>query len=233
MALAGFTFDVIRPTALILNLLVSAIGTAQFARAGLLEWRTFYPYALLGVPCSVFRRRDASAGVHLSTSRWRAAVAGSLADCAISPPFRYGRRHEPSGTHVINDGRCDGRFCRRDNRHRGRHSFSPSDTRPGLGDSSQDRGNISRLQSSEHGRGAGRPVGDRIGVRSSSLIVVVGRRLWRIPRILVERPRIADLGLALRFGGPFTDYGNAYAGAVASWRRVRDLPIQIEDLLTE
>jgi uncharacterized protein len=53
MALAGFTPDVIRPTALILNLLVSAIGTAQFARAGLLEWRTFYPYALLGVPCSV------------------------------------------------------------------------------------------------------------------------------------------------------------------------------------
>jgi uncharacterized membrane protein YfcA len=53
MALAGFTPDVIRPTALILNLLVSAIGTAQFARAGLLEWRAFYPYALLGVPCSV------------------------------------------------------------------------------------------------------------------------------------------------------------------------------------
>ena len=53
MALAGFTPDVIRPTALILNVLVSAIGTAQFARAGLLEWRTFYPYALLGVPCSV------------------------------------------------------------------------------------------------------------------------------------------------------------------------------------
>jgi uncharacterized protein len=53
MALAGFTPDVIRPTALILNLLVSAIGTTQFARAGLLEWRTFYPYALLGVPCSV------------------------------------------------------------------------------------------------------------------------------------------------------------------------------------
>jgi len=53
MALAGFTPDLIRPTALILNVLVSAIGTAQFARAGLLDWRTFYPYALLGVPCSV------------------------------------------------------------------------------------------------------------------------------------------------------------------------------------
>jgi uncharacterized protein len=53
MALAGYTPDIIRPTALVLNVLVSAIGTAQFARAGLLEWRTFYPYALLGVPCSI------------------------------------------------------------------------------------------------------------------------------------------------------------------------------------
>jgi uncharacterized membrane protein YfcA len=53
MALAGFTPDVIRPAALILNVLVSAIGTAQFARAGLLEWRLFSPYAVLGVPCSI------------------------------------------------------------------------------------------------------------------------------------------------------------------------------------
>jgi hypothetical protein len=49
---------------------------------------------------------------------------------------------------------------------------------------------------------------------------------------LVERPRITDLGRAVRFGGPFTDCGSTYAGAVASWRRVGDLPVQIEDLLT-
>jgi uncharacterized protein len=36
-----------------LNVLVSAIGSAQFARAGLLNWRSFYPFALLGVPCSI------------------------------------------------------------------------------------------------------------------------------------------------------------------------------------
>jgi uncharacterized protein len=54
LGLLGFSPDVIRPTALTLNVLVSAIGTAHFARAGLLRWRTFYPYAVLGVPCSVF-----------------------------------------------------------------------------------------------------------------------------------------------------------------------------------
>jgi uncharacterized membrane protein YfcA len=36
-----------------LNVLVSAIGTAQFARVGLLKWRGFYPFTLLGVPCSI------------------------------------------------------------------------------------------------------------------------------------------------------------------------------------
>jgi uncharacterized protein len=53
MGLVGFAPDVIRPAALILNVLVSAIGTAQFARAGLLKWRIFYPFTLLGVPCSI------------------------------------------------------------------------------------------------------------------------------------------------------------------------------------
>jgi uncharacterized protein len=53
MGLAGFPPDIIRPAALILNVLVSAIGTAQFARAGLLNWRGFYPFILLGVPCSI------------------------------------------------------------------------------------------------------------------------------------------------------------------------------------
>jgi uncharacterized membrane protein YfcA len=53
MGLVGFAPDVIRPAALVLNVLVSAIGTAQFARAGVLRWRTFYPFALLGVPCSI------------------------------------------------------------------------------------------------------------------------------------------------------------------------------------
>jgi uncharacterized membrane protein YfcA len=53
MGLVGFGPDVIRPAALTLNVLVSAIGTAQFARAGLLKWRRFYPFTLLGVPGSI------------------------------------------------------------------------------------------------------------------------------------------------------------------------------------
>ena len=53
MGLVGFGPDVIRPAALTLNVLVSAIGTAQFARVGLLNWRSLYPFVLRGVPCSI------------------------------------------------------------------------------------------------------------------------------------------------------------------------------------
>src|ERR1700751_445384 len=53
MGLAGFTPEVIRPTALALNTLVAAIGTARFARAGHLTWQGTYPFVLLGLPFSV------------------------------------------------------------------------------------------------------------------------------------------------------------------------------------
>lgn len=49
MAIAGLGPDMIRPTALALNIVVAAIGTIRFAAAGLLTWRTCYPFAMLGV----------------------------------------------------------------------------------------------------------------------------------------------------------------------------------------
>jgi len=53
MAIAGLGPDVIKPTALALNIVVAAIGTIRFAAAGLLTWRTCYPFAILGVPFSL------------------------------------------------------------------------------------------------------------------------------------------------------------------------------------
>jgi uncharacterized protein len=77
LGLAGFTPDVIRPTlrptALTLNLLVSLIGTAHFARARLLRWRTFYPYVALGVPCSIL-----GGVVHLPPSVYHPVVGALL-----------------------------------------------------------------------------------------------------------------------------------------------------------
>ncbi len=50
MTLADFEPQVIKPTALMLNILVATIATWQFARKGHFTWRLFWPFALLAVP---------------------------------------------------------------------------------------------------------------------------------------------------------------------------------------
>lgn len=52
MSLCGLTANVIRPTALVLNILVATITTLQFSRAGHFSWRLFWPFALLSVPAA-------------------------------------------------------------------------------------------------------------------------------------------------------------------------------------
>src|SRR5207248_7929781 len=52
MTLFGLATTVIRPTALVLNILVATIGTFQFWRAGHFSWRLFWPFALLSVPAA-------------------------------------------------------------------------------------------------------------------------------------------------------------------------------------
>ncbi|MEX1045425.1 MAG: sulfite exporter TauE/SafE family protein [Chthoniobacterales bacterium] len=50
LTLAGLGVEVIRPTALALNILVAAIGFVQWWRAGHFSWALFWPFALLSVP---------------------------------------------------------------------------------------------------------------------------------------------------------------------------------------
>jgi len=50
MALFGVATDVMKPTALTLNLLVASIATFKFWRAGHFSWPTFWPFALASVP---------------------------------------------------------------------------------------------------------------------------------------------------------------------------------------
>jgi uncharacterized protein len=50
MTLFGIAPTVIRPTALVLNILVASIGAFQFWRAGHFSWQLFWPFALLSIP---------------------------------------------------------------------------------------------------------------------------------------------------------------------------------------
>jgi len=52
MTLFGLTATVIRPTALVLNILVATIGSFQFWRAGHFSWKLFWPFALLSIPAA-------------------------------------------------------------------------------------------------------------------------------------------------------------------------------------
>ncbi|MFN2474856.1 MAG: sulfite exporter TauE/SafE family protein [Chthoniobacterales bacterium] len=52
MTLCEVTAAFIRPTALVLNILVACVGAFQFWRAGHFSWRLFWPFALLSVPCA-------------------------------------------------------------------------------------------------------------------------------------------------------------------------------------
>jgi uncharacterized membrane protein YfcA len=54
MTLFGIATTLIRPTALVLNILVATIGSFQFWRAGHFSWKLFWPFALLSVPAAYF-----------------------------------------------------------------------------------------------------------------------------------------------------------------------------------
>ena len=54
MTLFGLAATVIRPTALVLNILVATIASFQFWRAGHFSWKLFWPFALLSIPAAYF-----------------------------------------------------------------------------------------------------------------------------------------------------------------------------------
>lgn len=52
MALFGVTSEIMKPTALTLNIIVATVGTVRFVRAGFFSWRTFWPFAVASIPAA-------------------------------------------------------------------------------------------------------------------------------------------------------------------------------------
>src|SRR5687767_11914383 len=69
LTIAGYDADVVRPTALILNVLVATLGTIQFYRGGHFALERFLPYALLSVPGAFIGGR-----IHVSTEVFRLLI---------------------------------------------------------------------------------------------------------------------------------------------------------------
>jgi uncharacterized protein len=95
MSLAGLAPEVIRPTALLLNVLVATLATFQFWRAGHFSWPLFWPFALAAVPLAF-----AGGSLALPTRAFQIAVGLALllsaawlllkprAAPAVAPPGR-------------------------------------------------------------------------------------------------------------------------------------------------
>ena len=54
MALFGIAVPVIRPTALVMNVLATSFSFVRYARAGLFRWRTLWPFLIGAIPFAFF-----------------------------------------------------------------------------------------------------------------------------------------------------------------------------------
>jgi uncharacterized membrane protein YfcA len=94
MTLCGLAATFIRPTALVLNILVATVGSVQFWRAGHFSWSSFCPFALLSVPCAF-----AGGYLHVSSPILRPLLGAVLVFSAVRLFFRLGdppETREPS-----------------------------------------------------------------------------------------------------------------------------------------
>jgi uncharacterized protein len=78
MALFGLETAVIRPTALVLNILVTSFSSVRYIRAGLFDWRTLWPVLLGAVPLAFV-----GGSIHLSGQFYKPLVGAVLLFSAI------------------------------------------------------------------------------------------------------------------------------------------------------
>jgi uncharacterized membrane protein YfcA len=95
MALAGVAPATMRPTALVLNMLVATLGTFRFWRAGLIQWRMLLPFAAGSVPLAFVGGR-----IQLPVPGYRALVGLVLIVSATVIAWRA-YAHEGSGDEPV------------------------------------------------------------------------------------------------------------------------------------
>ena len=97
LALAGVAPAEMRPIALVLNVLVSAIATYKFQRAGHFRWRLFWPFAAVSIPLAFVGGAIALPGhfykmlvgivlVYAAWQLWRSARIGDEMREVREPP---------------------------------------------------------------------------------------------------------------------------------------------------
>ena len=83
MALLSFPPTVMKPTALILNIIVALVTTIRFAAAGHFSWRIFWPFAVASVPLAYI-----GGGLALSSTIYRILVGIALVFASLQLMLR-------------------------------------------------------------------------------------------------------------------------------------------------
>jgi uncharacterized protein len=93
MGLFSLAPDVMKPTALALNILVASVATFKFYRAGLFSWRLFWPFAAASIPAAFV------GGAVMLPARWYKIVVGVVLLYAAVWMFRSALRPISKETH--------------------------------------------------------------------------------------------------------------------------------------
>src|SRR5712671_6745335 len=86
MGLFSLAPDVMKPTALALNILVATVATVKFYRAGLFSWSLFWPFAVVSIPAAFV------GGAMMLPARWYNFVVGVVLLYAATWMFRSALR---------------------------------------------------------------------------------------------------------------------------------------------
>ena len=86
MGLFSFAPNVMKPTALALNILVAAVATFKFYRAGLFSWGRFWPFAIASIPAAF------AGGATVLPGRWYKVLVGVVLLYAAAWMFRSALR---------------------------------------------------------------------------------------------------------------------------------------------
>lgn len=100
MALAGIGPQEMRPVALVLNILVSSLGSWKFHRAGHFRWRLFWPFAAVSIPLAYVGGAITLPGqayqilvgavlLYAAWQLWRSARAGEEMRGLREPPLHW------------------------------------------------------------------------------------------------------------------------------------------------
>jgi uncharacterized membrane protein YfcA len=100
MALAGVAPAEMRPVALLLNILVSSLGTWRFYRAGFFRWRLFWPFAIVSIPMaylggaitlpgSAYKALVGVVLLYAAWQLWRSGKSGEEMRAVREPPLGW------------------------------------------------------------------------------------------------------------------------------------------------